>query len=399
MTIFRGSVGTFFALLGVLGFGELCAQETPALVNVSTRGVAGTDDNVMIAGFIVEGTAPRKIAIRALGPSLVNYGLQGVLADPLLTLNANGVDVASNDDWQTDATSAAALRAANLAPTSDREPGIVRTLAPGAYTAIVGGKGVGTGVTLVEVNDLDAKTGTFSTSRVINLSTRGRVGVGENVMIMGFIIGGSTARDVLITALAGSLGEFSVSGPLADPKIEIFAAGGQKLGESDDWIDSPSFDTIARTGASPREPLESAMWMHLSPGAYTAVVSGVKGTQGVVLPAVNEVRALRDIRFAPSDLAGRTAKLTTSGGTAPETFDLAFSSPTAVTINGGAAGTCTYSTTSDFRANVTIIASGYTFSGKLQFYRDRAAVFDGTLQKPGGTAQPSGGVMVLNVLD
>ena len=349
----------------------------------------------MIGGFIVEGTSPRRIAIRVLGPSLVNFGLQGVLPDPTLTLNSNGTDIATNDDWQTDSSSATALRGANLGLSADLEPGLVRSLAPGGYTVIVGGKGTSTGVALIEVYDLD-KDDPLSTSRVVNLSTRGRVSGGENVMIMGFIIGGGAARDVLITTIAGSLAEYGVTEALADPKIEIYASGGQKIAESDDWIDSPAFDTIARTGASPRDPLESAAYLHLSPGGYTAVVSGVGGTQGVALPEVYEIRALRSIQFAPTTLAGRTGKLAISTGASPDSLDFSFGAAGSATVNAGAAGTFSYVNTDDFRGTFSVDAGGYTVTGKLQFYRDKVAVFDGTLKKPGGTAQTAGGILVLN---
>lgn len=371
------------------------AQDSAALLNVSTRGNAGSGDNVMIAGFIIEGSAPRNIAVRVLGPSLINYNVQGTLADPTLTLNSGGTDIATNDDWKLDTSSAAALTAAGLGLTSDRESGLVRSLAPGAYTVIVAGKASQTGVVLVEVYDLDARNGGTTSSRLVNLSTRGRVGSGDSVMIMGFIVGGS-ARDLLVTAVGAALAEYGVGGVLADPKIEIFNAGGQKIAESDDWIESPDFDTIARTGVSPRDPLASAVWLHLEPGGYTAVVSGAKGTQGVALPEVYEIRGLGDVHFAPGSLGGRSGKFAISTGAAPEQINFSFGSSGSATVNGGAAGTFKYTATDGFRGTLTLDASGYAFTGKVQFYRDNVAVFDGTLKKPGGTAQTAGGIFILD---
>lgn len=393
--------GAFFALasaafLAAGSVSELYGQNPPALINVSTRGTAGSGDNVMIAGFIVQGSGPRTVAIRAIGPSLVNYGIQGTLTDPTLTLNANGTDLATNDDWKLDGPSAAALTAAKLAPSSDREAALVRTLNPGPYTVIVGGKGSSTGVALVEVYDLDGADNTAATSLISNLSTRGRVGSGDNVMIIGFIIGGSTKRDILVTAVSGSLGEYAVSGALVDPKIQIFTASGQKIAESDDWINSLDFDTIARTGASPHDPLESAAWLRLDPGAYTAVVSGVNGIEGVALPEIYDIRGLRDIRFSPTTLSARTGKLAISTGASPEAFDFTFSTNGSATVNAGVSGTFSYTAADDFRATISVDASGYTLSGKLQFYRDKIAVFDGTLKKPGSNAQTAGGILILN---
>ena len=136
--------------------------------------------------------------------------------------------------------------------------------------------------------------------------------------------------------------------------------------------------------------------LHLSPGGYTAVVSGVGGAQGVALPEVYEIRGLKDIRFAPSSLGGRTGKLAISTGTSPDSMDLSFATNGTATVNAGTAGTFTYSQSDDFRATVVVDAGGYTVNGKLQFYRDKIAVFDGTLKKPGGAAQAAGGILVLN---
>lgn len=382
------------AAIGVVApalHGPVAFAQSPALINVSTRGTAGAGDNVMIAGFIIDGTASRRIAIRVTGPSLTQYGVSGVLADPTLTLNSGGTDLATNDDWQTDAASAAALRNVNLAPSSDREAALVRTLAPGGYTVVVGGKGTGTGVALIEVFDLDADSN--SSSRVVNLSTRGRVGSGDNVMIMGFIVSGGAARDVLVTAIGGSLAEYGVSGVLADPKIEVYS-GSSKIAESDDWLDSKDFISIARTGASPRDPYESAVLLHLAPGGYTVVVSGVDGSQGVALPEVYEIPSLRNIAFAPATLNGRTGKFVIAPTS--DTLDFNFTSAGAATVNAGTPGTYSYTLQDDFNSAFTLDAGGYSLNGKLQFYRSGVAYFIGTLKKPGGTSQTANGILVLN---
>lgn len=373
--------------------GNVQAQNEPALVNVSTRGMAGSGDNVLIAGFIIDGTASHSVAIRVLGPSLVNYGLSGVMADPSFTLNSGGTDIATSDDWKTDAASAAALRAANLAPLSDREPGLVRTLGPGSYTVIVRGSGSSTGLVLLEAYDLDISNTAVASSRMINLSTRGQVGGGQNVMIMGFVVNGASARDILVTSIADSLSEYGVSGVLVDPKVEIFDSKNVKLAESDDWIDSPDFSTIARTGFCPRNPLESAVWLHLPPGAYTAVVSGVNGTQGVALPEVYDVRSLNNNRFSPVQVGDVKAKLSITSGAPAQVLDLTFIGADVAAVNGGANGTFVYSAVDDFHATMTITASGYTLTANLLFYRDGYAVYDGTLLTPGGTSQKAGGIL------
>lgn len=387
---FKMAMLSSVAALALAGNGY--SQSGTALANVSTRGMAGAGENVMIAGFIIEGTVPRTVAIRVLGPSLSAYGVNGVLANPNLTLNSAGVDLATNDDWQTDATSAAALRAANLAPASPLEPALVRTLPPGGYTVLARGSGVTTGVVLMEAYDLDAASSGQNGSRLINLSTRGRVGSGDSVMIMGFIIGGSVARDVLVTTIAGSLGEYGVTGVLNDPKMQIFS-GQTEIAVSDDWIESPDFETIARTGFCPRNPLESAVWLHLNPGAYTAVVSGVNGLQGISLPEIYDVRQLNDVRFSPFGIGDSRAKLSFSSGAPGQILDLSFVGEGVATVNAGANGTYAYSASDDFRATLTVDASGYTLTGTLLFYRDGYGVFSGTVRLPGGTTQNVGGIL------
>ncbi|PTY08431.1 hypothetical protein DB347_02285 [Opitutaceae bacterium EW11] len=370
------------------------AQIEPILGNVSTRGSVGTDADALIGGFIISGTAPRKILIRVQGPSIgvAPYNVAEVLDDPTCTLYSGDTAIATNDDWQTDATEANAVRAYQLQPNSARECALVRTLDPGSYTVIVRGKNNITGIALLEIFDVDSKS-PASLSRTFNLSTRGRVGTGDKVMILGFIIQGTQPRNVLITTIGGSLGEFNVPNTLNDPKLEIHS-GDQIIATCDDWMSSPDFDTIARTGFSPRDPLEPAVYLQLQPGSYTAVVSGVDGAQGVALPEVYDVRSLVDVRFAPTSISDRTAKLVISTGTTAETLDLSFVGATTATVATGANGTYTYTNSDAFRSKITITASGYTLNGTLLFYRNQIAVFDGTLQKPGGSSQAAGGRLI-----
>ncbi len=385
-----------FAGTFIFGTAELSAQDTPSLLNVSTRGSVGSGQDQMIAGFIISGTGPRRVAIRVLGPSLATYGLTGLLADPVLTLNSGPTAVATNDDWQSDTTGAATLRAESLAPTVAQESAIVTTLNPGPYTALVSGKAGATGLALVEVYDLDTRDSTgVATSRTVNLSTRAKVGTGSNVMILGFIIGGTTPRDILVTAIAGSLAEYGITDALTDSQLEIHDASGKIIATNDDWIDSPDFNTIASTGASPRDPLEAAVWLHLQPGAYTAIVSGTNGAQGVALPEIDDIRTLQSTLFAPAAVSGQTAKLIITAGTTATTLSISFTSPTAATVNSGASGTYTYTTTDNYRGNVNITASGYTIKGTVQYYRPNIAVFSGTLATPTAASQTVGGVLAV----
>jgi N-acetylneuraminic acid mutarotase len=163
--------------------------------NISTRLRVETDDSVAIAGFIITGSAPKRVIVRAIGPSLTAHGVVGALVDPTLQLHKPDGTVLFNNNWR---EQEAAVLATNLAPARDEESAIVATLPPGAYTAIMRGNGGGTGVGLVEVYDLDPS----GASTLGNISTRGQVQTGDNVMIGGFILGGS--QNVTRVAIRGS---------------------------------------------------------------------------------------------------------------------------------------------------------------------------------------------------
>ena len=238
-----------------------------------------TGDNVLIGGFIVSGTDPKEVLIRGIGPSLTAFGVDGALADPVLELHKPDGTIVTNDNWK--ATQQAAIAATGLAPTDDLESAILVTLDPGAYTAILSGKNGGTGVGLVEAYDLDqAAASTFA-----NISTRGFVATGDNVMIGGFIVGGGGggASTVVVRAIGPSLTPFGVANALQNPTLELHDSSGALVSANDDWMDGPDHQTISDDGLAPANAKESAILGTLAPGAYTAIVSGVGGTSGVGL--------------------------------------------------------------------------------------------------------------------
>ncbi len=248
-----------------------------ALANISTRVQVGAASNVAIAGFVVTGNTAKQVVVRGLGPSLAAAGVQGALSDPLLELyDASGNLLATNNDWQQ--TQAQALRDADLAPSNDLEAAILATLAPGAYTAILRGNGNTTGIGLVEVYDLQSS----ATSKLGNLSTRGRVGSAQNVMIGGTIVTGSDPARVVFRALGPSLGAVGIQNPISDPQLDLFDANGAKTSSNNNWKDSQQV-AIAGVGLAPLSDLESAILTDLAPGNYTAVVSGVNGASGIAL--------------------------------------------------------------------------------------------------------------------
>ena len=248
-----------------------------ALANLATRVQVGAANDVAIAGFIVTGNTSKQVVVRGLGPSLTNADVQGALSDPLLELyDSTGNLLASNNDWQQGQVQA--LRDANLAPPNDLEAAILATLAPGAYTAIVRGNAGATGIGLVEVYDLQPS----ATSKLANLSTRGFVGAGQNVMIGGAIIAGPDNARVVFRALGPSLAGVGIQNAIADPQLDLFDGNGGKILSNNNWKDSQQV-AIAGAGLAPRNDLESAIVLDLAPGNYTAVVSGVNGTTGVAL--------------------------------------------------------------------------------------------------------------------
>ncbi len=245
------------------------------LANISTRLLVETGDNVLIGGFIITGTQPKKVIVRAIGPSLP---LAGKLADPVLELHGPaGFATLTNDNWRSDQQ--AEIIATGIPPTNDLESAIVATLpANGAgYTAIVRGMNNGTGIGLVEAYDLDNAVA----SKLANISTRGLVQTGDNVLIAGTIIQGPTSQQVLVRAIGPSL---DVPGKLADPTLELHDGNGALIAANDNWRSDQEAAIIA-TGIPPTNDLESAIVETLpaSGASYTAIVRGVNGTTGVAL--------------------------------------------------------------------------------------------------------------------
>jgi hypothetical protein len=251
------------------------------LQNISTRMNVLTGENVLIGGFIITGDDPKQVIVRAIGPSLGIAGISGVLEDPILELHEADGTVVTNDNWKD--TQQAEIEATGLQPSDDLESAIVGTLAPGLYTAIVSGKDSGTGVGLVEVFELDQTLGPI----LANISTRGFVDSGDNVMIGGFIIGPTDTglADVLVRAIGPSLSDFGVANPLLDPLLELHDGNGALLTTNDNWKDTQQAE-IEATGLAPGNDSESAILQTLAPGAYTAIVRGVDDTTGVGLVEV-----------------------------------------------------------------------------------------------------------------
>ncbi len=248
------------------------------LANISTRLTVGAGDNVLIAGFIVTGSQPKKIVIRALGPLLP---VVENLADPTLELHdSSGALVTANDDWQE--TQREALIATTIPPTNDHDSAIVRSVNPGAYTAVLAGKGATTGIGLVEVYDLD---GTVD-SKLANIATRGLVDKGDSVLIGGTIVLGTGTTSVLFRAIGPSL---TLAGALQDPTLQLYNGQGQLIATNDNWQDTQAA-AIQATTIPPTDPKEAAILRDLTPGAYTAIVRGKNGATGIAVIEAYQIK-------------------------------------------------------------------------------------------------------------
>jgi uncharacterized protein (DUF1800 family) len=269
--------GRSAAFAVALSFWAGSAHAVSSAVNISTRMVVETGDNVLIAGFIISGTGQKNVGLRAIGPSLP---VPGALSDPVLELHdGSGRTITTNDNWRS--TQQDAIIAAGLAPANDNDSALLATLSPGSYTVVVRGVNNATGVALVEVYDLDAGT---PASRLANISTRGDVLVGDNVMIGGFIIRGDVTKQMLVR-VAGptlSLNGTPISGRLLDPTLELRDANGVLLQQNDNWRSDQGAEIAASTLA-PSDDREPALIAGLSPGNYTAIVRGAGDTTGVAL--------------------------------------------------------------------------------------------------------------------
>jgi len=265
------------------------------LLNISTRMRVDSGEKVLIAGFIITGTEPKKVIVRGIGPSL--NGIAGPLPDPVLELHQGNSTLAVNDNWkvrQDGSSQQAEIEATALAPRNDLESAIVMTLNPGSYTAILSGKNGASGIGVVEVFDLAQA----ANSQLSNISSRGFVDTNNDVMIGGFIVGGQTPdgiATVLVRALGPSLTGSGVQGVLPDPTLELHDSNGVTLATNDNWkindqTQQSRESAIRATAITPSNDLESAILATLPPGAYTAIVRGKNNTTGVGLVEVYNLK-------------------------------------------------------------------------------------------------------------
>jgi hypothetical protein len=281
--------------LAVVAVAESRAQQPSILGNISTRAFVQTGDNVLIGGFIIQGTQAKRVIIRAIGPDLTQYGVPNPLVNPTLELhNSTGALIASNDNWQQTIIGGIItmnqvrdIRNSGYAPGDGRESAIIADLEPGNYTAIVRGVNNMTGIALVEVYDLSP--GLSSILR--NISSRAFVQTDENVMIGGFIVQGSEPKRVIIRALGPELIRYGVPNVLPDPTLDLHNHTGALIASNDNWqttviggiITEDQVNDIQNSGHAPTQPTESAIIATLPPGSYTAIVHARSIIVGVAL--------------------------------------------------------------------------------------------------------------------
>jgi len=254
-------------------------------INLSTRMRVQTGSNVGIGGFIITGAVPKHILLRAIGPSLAQFGIPNVLADPVLELHGQGTFATmTNDNWRNDPVQEAAIVASGIPPSDNFESAIDATLIPGAYTAVVSGKDNTSGVSLVEVYDLDQS----AASKLGNMSTRALVNTGNDIVIAGFILGSHSGDDrIVVRGIGPSLTQLGIPDALANPTLELRDSNGMLLMANDDWQDnSAQAAELIAAGVAPSHHSESGIATTLSPGLYTALLAGLDNGTGVGLVEV-----------------------------------------------------------------------------------------------------------------
>ena len=263
---------------------------------MSIRTNAGTGDNTLIVGVGVGGsgtTGTKPTLFRAGGPTLTTFGVAGALADPVITAFQGTAVIAQNDDWG-GGFDFGTVGAFGFAGATPRDAALFNVSAPsGSYSLQITGKNNTSGIALAEIYDATPSTMfTAATPRLVNVSARTQVGTGDNILIAGFVVGGSTPVRVLIRAVGPTLGSFGVGGTLADPKLEIYS-GPTKSAENDNWAGTAelksAFAAVAAFAFSSDTSRDAAVVVTLPPGSYTAQISGVGSTTGVALVEVYEL--------------------------------------------------------------------------------------------------------------
>ncbi len=275
------------------------SEEAPEarLANFSTRARAGGGEQVVIAGFVISGTAPKQVLVRAVGPALAQFGVEGALAAPTLEVFQGERSLARNAGWSSNANAAAVASAAQQAgafalTAGTTDSAVLLTLAPGNYTAVIGAADGRSGIGLIEVYDLSLPT---RGQLISNLSIRATAASGADTLIVGIVVQGDSPKRLLVRAAGPALGQFGVSGFILQPQLAVLS-GTTELARNSGWSTATNSSAIAQVAtqagafAFTAGSADAAVLVELSPGNYTAQVSGLAGASGVTLVEVYEVR-------------------------------------------------------------------------------------------------------------
>lgn len=239
-------------------------------INLSTRVRVESGDNVGIGGFIITGSAPKRILLRALGPSLKAFGLPEYLANPVLELHGGPFGTVVNDDWQDNPSQKTQIESTGLAPSDVSEAAIDATLNPGTYTAVVRDKSNGSGIAVIDVYDLSAA----APARLANISTRALTRTGDNIVIAGFTLGNHSGDGrIAVRGIGPSLTNAGVANALPNPTLELRSANGALVATNNDWQDDAGqASALSKAGLALSDKLEAGILKTLSPGVYTALL-------------------------------------------------------------------------------------------------------------------------------
>lgn len=300
----------------IVGFVEPSAHATAGsssrLVNLSTRGVVGAGDDLLIAGFVIGGAGSKDVLIRALGPALAEAGLTGALARPRLQVfDAAGRVLATQEGWEASLKPLFAQLGASALPDHSADAALRLSLMPGPYSVQVTGIGSPRGIALVEVYEVGGA------ARLMNLSARGRVDRGDELLISGLVIAGSGPRRVLLRAGGPALARLGVKGVVPDPTLSLIDRNGRVVASNDDWCNSDYSAEVAGAGLATgaygftSESYDSALLIDLSPGVYSMHVSGLEGRSGIALLEVFDVTAATGV----AEITMNSAAVKSGGGT------------------------------------------------------------------------------------
>jgi outer membrane protein assembly factor BamB len=297
-----GSGGSVISLPTTLQVAAV-ATDRSRLVNLAIRTTAGSDDNMLFMGFAIGGagtTGPKTLLIRGVGPTLAAFGVTGALPDPKVQLFSGTTLLLENDNWGGNAqitTQAAQVGAFALANATSADAALLATRPAGSYTVLLSGADAAPGTVLAEIYDATpASAFSAATPRLVNISARTRVGTGNDILIAGFVIGGTSARQIMVRAIGPTLGSFGVGGVLADPRLALYqGTSPTAISTNDNWGQASNATQIAAAAASvgafalPLESRDAVLLLTLPPGSYTAQVSGAGTTTGVALVEIYEL--------------------------------------------------------------------------------------------------------------